>query len=264
MKIDWKSCAPAVLSALAVVGVGVTVGLTAKCHELALPEIKKLKEEEPEIKKIEVAKHVWKYYIPVLVGAGATTTLIVLSNRLSAKQLATMTAAATAAIHQKDKIKAKVKEILGSKGFAEIEKAIGDDTAMEMMDKDENHAPNEVIFYDTFTNEAFYATPEVVNDAIYKINRIMAIEASVSLSDFYDLMGKPAPWYAPDYGWSMEYGVGEGLYCWIDIALEKIAENGKVYYRINYTSEPSTAYELDEYKHSSRSAIERAEQVQSL
>ena len=263
MKIDVKKAVPGILTGTAVVGLGASVGLTVLCHDKALPEIVKLKEENPEIKKTEIAKHVWKYYIPVILSTGVTATCIILSNHISAAQLAAMTASATAALKQRDKLKAKVKEVIGEDKWHAIEKALGDESVRETISAGECE-PDEVIFYDAFTNEAFYAKPEIVKEAREKLNRIMAIEASASLADFYELMGKKAPWYANDYGWSFDYGVGEGLYCWIDIELEELGDDNNKYYKIAYTTEPSTAYEIDEYKTPSKSAIERANQVQTM
>lgn len=265
MSIDWKKMAPAILTGVSIVGVGVSVVLAARCHAKAMPELVKAKEENPDISKKELVQRTWKYYIPVAVSTGVTVTAIVMSHKLSAAQLASMTAAATAAISQKERIKSKVKSTIGEDNWAKVEKALGDDASKTVADMGEGK-PGEVIFYDTFTNEAFYANPETVKDAVYSINRIMALEGAASLGDFYELIGREPNWYAHEYGWSLDFGSQNEEYCWIDIELEYNEEVGGdgVYYRINYLTEPSTAFELDEFKINARSAIERANQAQGM
>ena len=263
--MDFKKMLPGALTALSVVGVGVSSIVTAKCHEKALPKIVRIKEENPDASKTDLVKGTWKCYIPAVTSVVATSAAIIASHRLSASQLASMTAAAAAAISQKEKIKNKVKNAIGDEKWAKVEKSLADDTTKSFSDANKRK-DNETLFYDTFTNEAFYANVEAVKDAIYKINRIMAIDGSVSLGDFYELIGCKKPWYGDEYGWSMDYGVSNQNYCWIDINLERNEQidGDNVYYRINYVIEPSTSFELDAYKYKDTSAVERANQVQIM
>lgn len=260
--MDFKKYVPFILSGIAVVGVGVTAYLGAKCHEKALPEIIKKKEEKGDISKVELTKAVWKHYIPVMVSAGATVTCIILSNAISAKELAAMTAVASAAIAQKNKIIKKAKETLGEEKWKEVEKDIAKDEVKKKMD--EPHKHGEVIFFDPFTNYSFYSDLDTVKEAIYRINRILALEGRANLADFYDLMHQRYPWFAKEYGWSVQKGLEEGRYCWIDIEIDAIKDDSgdsSMYYCINYI-EPSTDYELEGYKDEEYSAVERAYQEQ--
>lgn len=267
MKFDIEKATPAILAGLAVIGVGATAVISAVCHANALPEIKKIREEEPEVRKVEVVKHTWKYYIPVLVSAGATITCVILSNRISAKQLAAMTAAASAAMSQTQRIKSEVKKVIGEEKWKEIEKVMSDDEVYEITGKP--HKEGEVIFYDTFTNVCFYKEEATVKEAIYYTNRILAMEGKVSVGDFYELMDEPRPWFGDMYGWSVDIAPTEDETCaWVDIELDRLEkkdEPAKAYYKIMYLNEPYHAYENERLQGATQmSAFDRAHQEQGL
>ena len=133
-----KSSASLIFACFAGVGVVATIGLGVRAgrkmvKDGAVPEPDPTKSKKENVK--EEIKATWKYYIPVAISGSVTIVCIILSHKISAKQLAAMSAACGYLTSNRDKLERELKKAVGEEKFNEIKKKIALEQEAEQKEK---------------------------------------------------------------------------------------------------------------------------------
>lgn len=158
---------------------------------------------EEELSKAQIAKLVWKLYLPPVAAGVTTITAIIVANRISSTKIAALAVAGGISERALQEYKEKVVEKLGEKQSQKIRDGIA-------QDRIDNHPPGEVIIagsgevlcYDMLTGRYFNSTVETIKQAENKINHEMLNTMGASLAEFQDELGLPPTPYTDSVGWS--------------------------------------------------------------
>jgi hypothetical protein len=198
----------------------------------------------------EVIKATWKCYIPTALSTTITITSLVMSKRLTQKQMLALSTAVASAGGLVGKYRKAILERTDPNILSEIDKEVAE-AVME-----ESHPPvietghltstgiddmddgSELyLFFDPFTKMKFRTTKLCALGAKYYINRNFSLGSEVPLSMYYMFLGLELPEEYRQAGWDIE-AMAEGGYFWIDIDYVRSdkpdPETGEYYYIIEY------------------------------
>ena len=120
---------------LTIAGVGGVAGTAFLACKATLKTDQKLKEFEAENGRQPTKQEAFKigirHYSPAIFAGLCTGACIIGANRVSAKQLATVTAVASTAKKALDENRDKVKELFGDKGLRKVDEKINEDHAIQ-------------------------------------------------------------------------------------------------------------------------------------
>lgn len=207
IKKFWMKNSPIILCASAALGV-IATGVTTA---MATIKAKEKVDDEMLIDKREIVLKTIPYYIaPVSIAAG-TIFCIFQSNAQNEKKQKALISAYMLLKTTLDEHKAQDPGMF---------RAIEDEIAVKNMPENDSELP---LFYESYGKRYFNISMEDYKDAIYKLNRNMALRGYVSLNEFYAFLGLPGDDELLDIlGWdSITLAEGDGAY-WIDIELEKV------------------------------------------
>ena len=245
-KISQKS--PTILSVIAVTGLVGSVIFAVR----ATPKALKLLEQERDIRednsedgviepltKPEIAKIVWKCYIPTAVICAVTAACILGSNSISNRRinaLAGVYGFTEAAFRE---YRAKVAETIGEKK----EKGVRDAVAKDRIGRDpvENHevlitGDGNALCYDVFSGRYFKSDSNKLRKVENLLNKQLLSDMHVCINDLYYEIGLPDTKMGGDLGWS----VADGL---IDFQFSShLASDGTPCLVIDYTVAPRYDY----------------------
>ena len=137
--------------------------------------------------------------------------------------------------------KDKVKAIYGEDGEKRVREEIAKDKYNQQSMPESSE---EMLFFEEYSGLYFECTLFDLQNAMYKLNRLFALEGYVNLNDFYDYVGLPPAEVGAVLGWS-------GLKCWevcnqawIDIKWDDMdLPDGVVAHAIRFPISPSDDYE---------------------
>lgn len=231
-KETFEKREPEILSALGLAGGVLTIGLAIGATVLAVKAVEKkteekreaessddktesesgdiqVKEEEVKLSKVEVAKTVWKYYVPVLVIGAASGYCIVRSSKGYASRLVTLTAAYKLSEKNRTEVMDKVKELLGEKETQRI----NDEIAQQRVNDnppDEECIPRtgngSTLCREELTGRYFYSSQQAIQVAVGNLNYEMLQCMWVSVNDLFDQLEIDEVALGEDVGWSAENG----------------------------------------------------------
>lgn len=173
--------------------------------------------------RLEVFKATWKSYIPAVISTTLTVTALIVSNRLSAKQIALLSSAVAGATSLVSKYRDEIRERLGEEELNAIDKKVADKSREE---------DDTITIYDTFTGVTFETTKMAFVTAKYLLNQTFAMGSTAPLKMFYNIQGADIPYEFETYGWSWE-DFNDG-YIWIDINLVNKGDH----YEMTYDYDP--------------------------
>lgn len=194
-----KRSAPLLFAGLAAIGVVGSIALAIRAGKKIEREV--TFEPDPEWDKrktfIEEAKVTWKYYIPVVISGSVTIVCIFLSHRLSAKQLAAMTAACSYLTANRDKLERELKKAVGEEEFNAIKTRITEETVKEQYHYIRSAGPSvedtgkgDDHFINTWNGREFWHSVPGVESAIKKFKSDYEDgHCSVCLGDLDDYIG---------------------------------------------------------------------------
>ncbi len=215
------------------------------------PRITCIMVPDKKTKVIEEAKATWKCYIPTLVVTAGTVSALVASNRLTAKKMATLSAAIVSTGSLVGKYRRKIAEYTSEN--PEILKQIDREVAEAVMNEakppvietghmistgvDDLSDDGEALFFDPFTRMKFRTTKLAVMGAKYYLNRNFSLGSEAPLSMFYAFLGLTLPEEFEYAGWDVSEMEDDG-YFWIDIDCVKSDKpdpvTGEYYYILEY------------------------------
>lgn len=223
---------PTILTGCAIAGAVAAVGLAIKATKPALKHIREekiahrdriiitdgderedneLTEEEIEkiqLKPTEVAKAVWKDYIPTAVALAGTTACIIGAHSISAKRTAAMAALYSMSESALKEYKAKTEEVVGKGKAEKIHEEL-------MNDKVRSHPITEqpivrtgtgnTLCFDPFSGRYFYSDAQIIRAKINDLDsRIIGGDYRISLNEYYYELGLDGVKDGDERGWNVD------------------------------------------------------------
>lgn len=202
----------------------------------------------------EVIKATWKCYIPTALSTTITITSLVMSKRLTQKQILALSTAVASAGGLVGKYRKEIENRFGRDPLTEIDKAVAEATMNEAHPPvittshllstgvdDLSDGEGEYLFFDPFTKVKFRSTKLAVLGAKYYLNRNFSLGTEAPLSMFYAFLGLNLPEEYEYAGWDVNQMEDNGYY-WIDIDLvrsdKEDPETGEFYYILEYDMLP--------------------------
>ncbi len=202
----------------------------------------------------EVIKATWKCFVPTLVSTTVTITCLVMSKRLTQKQILALSTAVASAGGLVTKYRKEIEERFGKDPLTEIDRAVAEATMNETKPPvitsshllstgvdDLSEGEGEVLFFDPFTKMKFRSTKLAVMGAKYYLNRNFSLGSEAPLSMFYAFLGLTLPEEYSYAGWDVSEMEDNG-YFWIDIDCVRSdnpdPDTGEYYYILEYDMLP--------------------------
>lgn len=224
-----KKASPTILSILGTAGVVTTAILAVKATTKALERIEDAKAAKPpenveKLTRMETIAACWQCYIPATATGIATIGCIWGANILNHRQQAALTSAYVLLNRTYQDYRKSVKNVFGEEG----DKRVLENMAVERVS--ENHTiytqgafesttldfavpEEEHLFYDIYSDRQFASTIGKVLQAEYHLNRMFALNGSVSLNDLYMYLGLEPIKDGDDIGW---WADGNDEIYWVD------------------------------------------------
>lgn len=184
------------LSLIGVGGVGITSWLSIKCHEKA--------KEKTEKKDKAMA------YIPAVASGVVTAGCILGSHHLSSKEIAALTASCGYLAANRDKIKAKLVEAVGTEKAKELEAKAAVDTKKELNKEIKGAKTKTVVeqtghgnvhFVEDMFGREFFCSLQHVEWAEKMLNHLYTHDEKTDYNTFYELLGLKKTLSGWEYGW---------------------------------------------------------------
>lgn len=239
-----KKYSPVILTGVSMLGVVATTILGIK----ATPKALKLINEAEDIKgdkltKKEIVKVAWKPYIPTAISCVATLGTILSLHILNAKTQNSLATAYVTLNNIHQEYVAKTKELYGEDADQKIKNAILNDHPIMFKDLSEGGQ----LFFDYQSLRYFESSIEEVLKAENDLNAEFAASGTVTMNDFYRLLGLEPLSYANEIGW---YDNGtyfeikfENQLCSMDVGGER--EDKVDVFIINIITEPNVCFDAD-------------------
>lgn len=196
------SQAPTILTSVGVAGTLTTAVMTAQASFKAA---RILSEESPYLEPKEKLALTWKCYIPPVIVGSLTVAAIVGANRIGVRRAAGIAAAYSLAERAHSEYKDEVRKTFGE----EKEQKVRDRVAQKQVDRTPGSADiiisgREVLCYEAYTGRYFKSDMETLKKAQNDFNYKVLNEGYASLSEFYDLIGRPHTDYSDLVGWQYD------------------------------------------------------------
>ena len=179
--------APMIFSAIGCVGVVTTAMCAVRDSRKAVRVIDDMglydAIEKPGVK--EEVKATWQCYIPTVASAVGTITCIVLSRRISAKQIASITAAAGYLAANRDNYRNKIKEIAGGDVLKKVDRDFNIERFRQQQTIEETGNGN-LICLEGYSGRWFKSSEEAVREALQRYADRFGDGEYVNLNDLYD------------------------------------------------------------------------------
>lgn len=167
-----------------------------------------------------------KDYIPTAVAGAATLACFWGSHKISAKQIATIGAAAGVTTKLFNDYKQELANYIPKEKLDEVREAVAarrtvkNSVVLKGNDGD-------TLFYDEWTNSWFRSSPLAVQNAMYNLNRKFVTDGTCFLRDFYGYLGIALPDMVNGIdssvlGWSCDYLNKSCDSNWIDYHMTKV------------------------------------------
>lgn len=208
---------PGILTGLGVAGAITTAVLTGKAtlsaHRIVLEDREPYRnldgsiDDDRKLSNSEIAKLVWKEFIPPAVVGTATITAIIAANRVGSRRAATIAAAFKISEQMAEEYKQKVIQSVGKKAEEKLQTELAADR-MERTNPSDRQAiivcGSESVFFDQFAGRYFKADMEKVRQAVNEINHQVNNYFCASLTDFYDKLNLPKTEMSDMLGWNTD------------------------------------------------------------
>ena len=228
-----------VLCALGVTGVIATAVTSSIATRKALVKLKESKDSTGvDPPKEDAIKMVWKYYIPPLVSIIGTSACIIGAENVNAKTIAGATASLALLKKSYDKYGQSVKNVFGIEGDKKVREDIIKTDGKPIPEKEE------VYWIGFGYDDYFKAKPTDIERAEYLMNRKLRMGDTVSVSDFFEIVGIEPNVISGSWGWSqMElFDIMDDGWLIIDTDLIE-NDNGEQEYAIVFNCYPVEDYE---------------------
>lgn len=196
-----------------------------------------MEHEGEEINRIELVKRVAPCYIPTALSVAATITAIVGSHVAASNRIAVMSSAYTMAQEAAHMYRDKVREIVGERKAAEIDKAVADEKVKEL---EPSKQPlvignGDILCMDALSGQPFYSTMEKIRKAMNDTNYELMSSMFVTLNEFYERVGIKPNKMGEYMGWNTDH--------MIDLIFSStITDDGRPCLVVSFRNEPMTEF----------------------
>lgn len=230
-----KKESPMILGVLGAAGVVLTAISVAK----ATPKAEKALEGIEDAPTIEKAKIVAPIYAKSALIGTATIACIVGSTILNGKQRIAVASAYMMLDQTYKQYKDKVDDIFGEGSSRKVEREL---TKEKLESLPRPKYDDTMIFYEKHRDEFFERNMQDVQEAMYQLNRKLAMDGEVSLNDLYDFLNLDHTKEGNELGWSSYLMAEKNPKVWIDYELDLIkTDDGLECYEIVIT-DPTPDY----------------------
>lgn len=197
---------PTILTAVGVVGTVTTCVLTGKAAYSSACRIRDEEDARMEIlERKEKLELVWKEFIPPAVVGAITLAAIIGANHIGTRRAAALASAYKISEKMAEEYRQKVVEHIGPRK----EEMVRSDVARDRIERAEGVETiilndDEIVFYDSWSARAFKSTRQRVEAAVNQINHQILQNWSMSLTEFYDLLGLEKTAVSDDFGWNTD------------------------------------------------------------
>lgn len=159
------------------------------------------------MKKLEIVKMTWTCYIPAALAATSTIGFIIMGRVVDARRSAALTAACAATTKIIEGYQDAIVESQGEKGADRIRAKKAEDYIRENPPTKENiiatgHGQN--LFLDPLSGRYFWSTHNEIDKARNEFNDALIHNDSLSLNDWYDMLGMPHIKLGEEVGWTSD------------------------------------------------------------
>lgn len=202
---------PEILTGIGITGMIATTIMAVKATPKAIMLIneKEVELHKDKLTAAETIKATWKCYIPTAITGVSSIVCIVGASSVNAKRNAALATAYTLSEAALREYKDKVIETIGEKK----ERAVRDSIAKDKIDKNPVNTSEVIVTekgdtlcYDIFTGRYFKSNIEKLKRAVNDLNEQLLSDGSVSLNDFYYLIGLDSVKRGDDLGWDTRKG----------------------------------------------------------
>ena len=179
------------LTILGVIGVPVTSYLSVRGHEKA--------------KSAETKQDKLKAYLPAIISGTVTTGSIIGSHKMSSKEIAALTATATYAITNRNKLEEKLGEYVDRDEAKQIKNEVAKLTTGNEKKKYpsvETTGKGSLKVLEGYSGRWFYSSMEAVIEAEKKLNQHLRSGEYVCMNDFYKWLGIASTHFGDQWGWT--------------------------------------------------------------
>ena len=243
-----------ILSGLAVAGVVATVALAVRATPGAMDRLDTargekaekisplLKKEEPDLKEdltpVEIAKTIWRDYLPAAGVGIATIACVIGANQIGARRQAALLGAYSLVDTAFREYKDEVLEQLGKNKEQKISDAVAARQIDENPVKDAQviiTAGGDQLCYDTLTGRYFQSDIEAIRRAENEIKRRVLTDMYAPHNEFYELLGLESVVVGDELGWNIENLIEL-------VFTSHLATDGRPCLAIGYTRLPRVGY----------------------
>lgn len=232
-----KTNSSSILTGCAVAGLVTTAALAIKGTFDASEKIEEAVEEKQEpLTKKEVAKTVWKSYIPMVATGVATAWCIIGAQKINAEKFYAMASVASMTHARFDEYKDAVIAKFGEAKEAEVQHEIARKQIEEhpVSSCEVINVGGDVLCFDAWSGRYFRSTMEKIRGAVNDVNADINRGTASSLNDFYYLINLGSNDGGDFYGWDKELDI------WFS---SQIAESGEPCLVINFRTEPKRIFD---------------------
>ena len=173
-------------------------------------EAEKEKQQVDRLAASDIAKLVWKYYIPAVITGATSAACLVGASKINLKRNAALATAYTLSETALREYQDKVVETIGEKKEQTVRDAIAQDhiernpvSTAEVVVTDRGNT----LCYDMWAGRYFRSDIDKIRKAVNELNRIMLSDMYISLNDFYYEIGLPPTKMGDELGWNVDRGL---------------------------------------------------------
>lgn len=219
-KMFVKKNASTILTVVGSAGVLTTAVLAVKATPKAMQLLENAKEEkQEELTLVEKVKVAGPAYIPAIVTGAATVACIFGANILNKRQQAAMASAYALLDNSYKAYRNKVMELYGDDADSKVKEELAKDN---YNDTCVSVSEGKHLYYDSYSERYFEATPEQVLKAEYEVNKKIQMNDGLYLNDFYELVGLEPTDYGDYLGWSFQEMVECTWFSWWELSRQKV------------------------------------------
>lgn len=240
-----KHESPVILGILGAVGVIATAVSVAKAAPKAEVKINSAQRQaDHALTKIEKAKIVAPVYAKSAAIAGVTVACIVSSTALSNQQRIGLTGAYIALDQTYKRYKDKIIQFVGLDTSKKAEMEISKENIEKMKPK-EPEKKETFTFYEEHYDQFFERSIEEVRDAMYYLNRKLAVEGVANLNDLFEFLALDKTDEGKVLGWSAAQMAHSNADVWIDYDIVPITtQDGLEVQELKLSTSPFVDYDI--------------------
>lgn len=233
-----KKHSPEILVGLGITGMvsAVVFAVHATPKAMVLLEEKKQELGVEKLDAKEIIKTAAPVYIPTMASFAVSTACIIGASHENARRNAALTAAYTLSETTLKTYRDKVLETVGEEKEREIRQAAAIEQQAKTSEEKtvivERGNAGRLKCYETLSGRYFVSSKTLIDKAVNELNRQMMSDCTVSLNDWYDLLGLDQVRAGDLLGWDVDRGFVETCYS------SRLDEEGEPCLVLHYVEPP--------------------------